>query len=430
MKIIFLTPGTGGWYCGACMRDNMLAKSLQAAGHHVALLPMYLPLFLDEEVVAGSVARPVVFGGVNLYLQRKSAMFRWLSSWFGGLLNHPRLLRWVALRSHMTSARELGEMTLAMLRFEEPAMLVEMDQLCDLLDKEHPDVICLSTALQAGMIRQLKHRTHARIICCFQGEDSFLDHLPLPWRDDCWRELAHRTTEADALVAPSEFYAELMRRRLNHGALIQVIPNGIFTSDYQPLLEKPQPPVIGFLARMSHEKGLDLMVDAFIHLRVVLGHPNAVLHVAGAATAENAPLIATLKARLHRAGLTASVRWSPNISRADKLVMLRGLSLFSVPAVYPEAFGLYVIEAMAAGVVVVQPRASAFPELLDSPPVGVLVPPADCHALAQAWFDMLAHPDDLARMACLSRDAAVSRFDATIMREAFVALARQLMGKN
>ena len=51
MKLAFLTPGTGSYYCGACMRDNALAKSLVEAGHEVSLLPMYLPLQLDEEAL-------------------------------------------------------------------------------------------------------------------------------------------------------------------------------------------------------------------------------------------------------------------------------------------------------------------------------------------------------------------------------------------
>ena len=64
LKIVFLTPGTGGWYCGACMRDNALAKSLQGAGHEVALLPMYLPLQLDEEVLENARPAPIFFGGI------------------------------------------------------------------------------------------------------------------------------------------------------------------------------------------------------------------------------------------------------------------------------------------------------------------------------------------------------------------------------
>ena len=64
MKITFLSPGTGSYYCGACMRDNALAKELFKAGHEVELLPMYLPLSLDEEVLEGSLDKLVFLGGI------------------------------------------------------------------------------------------------------------------------------------------------------------------------------------------------------------------------------------------------------------------------------------------------------------------------------------------------------------------------------
>ena len=76
LRIVFLTAGTGGWYCGACMRDNALAKSLQAAGHNVSLLPMYLPLHLDEDSLVTPDAAPMFFGGINVYLRHKIPLFR------------------------------------------------------------------------------------------------------------------------------------------------------------------------------------------------------------------------------------------------------------------------------------------------------------------------------------------------------------------
>jgi hypothetical protein len=75
MNLAFLTPGTGSYYCGACMRDNALAKSLLAAGHQVSLLPMYLPLQLDEVVLA-QAQNPIFFGGINVYLQQNVSLFR------------------------------------------------------------------------------------------------------------------------------------------------------------------------------------------------------------------------------------------------------------------------------------------------------------------------------------------------------------------
>jgi len=432
LRIVFLTPGTGGWYCGACMRDNALAKALQAAGHEVSMLPMYLPLQLDEEELDSGRAAPVFFGGINIFLQQKCALFRHTPGWFDKLLNHPCLLRRVARHSHMTSAREHGAMTLAMLCMADNRFGKELDKLCAWLEQETPDILCLSTALQAGMIRELKRRLGVRIICCFQGEDSFLDGLPAPYRDACWRELALRVREADLLISPSTFYADLMAQRLGPWDLtIKVMPNGINLDGYTPQREKPGPPVIGFLARMSREKGLEIMVEAFVHLRRVLGHPDARLHLAGAATAENEPLIKALKRRLAAAGLTDQTCWQTNISREDKAVMLGSLTLFSVPATYPEAFGLYVIEAMASGVPVVQPAAASFPEIVAR--AGVLV---DCdghrrplpESLAQAWHELLQQPEELRAMAERSRRAAEEFYDVGVMRDRFLELAREIPG--
>ncbi len=438
LRIVFLTPGTGGWYCGACMRDNALAKALQAAGHAVSLLPMYLPLQLDEEVLVSSRPTPVFFGGINIFLQQKFGWFRHSPGWLDRVLNQPRLLCRVARHSHMTSARDHGELTLAMLRLEDSRFGKELDKLCAWLEQEPPDILCLSTALQAGMIRELKRRLGGvKVICCFQGEDTFLDGLPEPYRDACWLELASRVRDADALVSPSTFYAGLMQNRLGpHDLTIKVLPNGIDLAGYAPQPAKPGPPVIGFLARLCRDKGVEIMVDAFIHLRKVLGHPDARLHLAGAATADNQALIEVLRQRLAAAGLTDEVRWQPNLSREEKIAMLGGLTLFSVPATYPEAFGLYVIEAMASGVPVVQPATASFPEIVAHAGVGVLVPsrsagvpPAspDAGDLAQAWLELLRQPDKLREMAAASRLAAEECYGVNLLRDGFLALARQVL---
>ncbi len=422
MNLAFLTPGTGSYYCGACMRDNALAKSLLAAGHQVSLLPMYLPLQLDEEVLP-QAQNPIFFGGINVYLQQNVSVFRHTPRWLDELFNHSGLLRSAAKRSHMTSARVHGAMALAMLRIEDSHFGKELDKLTDWLAADKPDILCLGTALQAGMIRQLKQRLGVKIICCFQGEDSFLDGLPEPFKTDCWSELRTRLGDADVLVAPSQFYADLMRQRLDAPDLhIEVMPNGIDLDGYRAA-KFTSPPVIGYLARMIREKGLPHLVEAFIHLRTRLNHPDARLHIAGTATASDSTLIEELKRQLETAGLSDQVTWSPNISRREKADMLASLTLFSVPAIYPEAFGLYLIEALASGVPVVQPRASSFPEIVNTSEGGVLVPPGDPIALATAWDDLLAGRKRLEKLGENGRRAAEDLYSVAAMRDRFLALA-------
>lgn len=432
MKITFLSPGTGNYYCGACMRDNALAKALQRAGHEVEMLPMYLPLSLDEEVLEGALEKPIFFGGINVYLQQKCSLFRQAPAWLDRLLNGATLLRGAARRSHMTSARDHGEMALGMLQVEQSRLTKEMDKLVGYLRENKPELLVLSTALQAGMIRELKRQLGGLpILCFFQGEDTFLDGLPEPFRESCWEELRKRLPDADGLSAPSRFYAEYMKKRLAWPeAEIEVMPNGIDLEGYGPATDRDRsgPPVIGYLARMMKVKGLEVLVDAFIKLRTDLGHPDCRLHIAGTATKENEAFVWEMQDRLDRVGFTDEVEWHSNISREEKVEFLGGLTLFSVPVLYPEAFGLYVVEALASGVPVVQPEAAAFPEFLEVTGGGVMVRPDDAQALAERWNELLANPDELTAMGERGRRAVREHYSINTMQERFMTLARGLVG--
>jgi len=423
MKFTLLSPGTGSYYCGACMRDNALAKGLHETGHEVSLLPMYLPLQLDEATLPQAKEPPIFFGGINVFLQQKVSLFRYTPRWMDRLLNGKGLLRAAAKRSHMTSAREHGEMALAMLRLEESNLTKELEKLIDWLALEQPEVVSLSTTLQAGMIRALKERLGVKVICSFQGEDSFLDGLPEPYRTECWQEMGVRLRDADLVVAPSRFYAELMKARMEMPDLrIEVLPNGIDLTGYDLEVSKEEPPTIGYLARMIPEKGVGIMVDAYIHLRTVLGVEKVQMKLAGTATAEDEALVKALQRKLAAAGLGEEVTWATNISREEKIVFLKSLSLFSVPATYSEAFGLYLAEALAAGVPLVQPAAASFVEVLGQSQAGILVAPNNAVALAEGWRDLLADPARCKALGERGRRAAEESYSMAAMRERFLVL--------
>lgn len=386
MKITILTAGTGSYYCGACMRDNAMARELISRGHEAHMVPMYLPLQLDEERV--DEGTPVFFGGINVYLQEKYEIFRKLPRWMDRLLNGRWLLRAVAKRSHLTSAAEQGEMTCRMLRLEESHLGKEVDKLVEWLERAgRPDVVVLSNALLGGLIPELKARLDVPVVCTFQGEDSFLDGLPERWREEAWDEMGKRVRAADVLVAPSRYFANLMEGRLGlEAGTLEVVPNGIDLSGYEAGGEGKR---IGYLARMCEGKGLGLLVDAFIEL----GDASLELAVAGTMGGGDREYVAGLKRRLEKAGLGDRVRWFPDLDRAEKGEFLQGLAVFSVPTVMPEAFGLYLVEAMACGVPVVMPRASAFPEIVEGAGCGILVEPESVDDLVRGLREMLDHPD-------------------------------------
>lgn len=429
MKIVFLTPGTGSYYCGACMRDNALANALIDAGHDASLLPMYLPLMLDDNSKGLGDDTPIFFGGINIYMQQKMSIFRRAPIWLDKLLNRPGLLRSAAKRSHMTSARDHGEMCFEMLRLDSDDFKKELGKLYSWInDTGKPDVLVLSTALQAGFAKEVKAQWPGMpVLCCFQGEDSFLDSLPDGYRDECWKLMADKCRDTDRLVAPSRSYARMMEKRLSlDPGSIGVQRNGINLEGFvEP--KRPDPPAIGYLARMCEVKGLRLLVDAFVHLRTVLGNENCQLKIAGAVTAGDVSLVEELKSKIANARLSDSVDWRLNISRDEKQSFLSELSLFTVPVQYEEAFGLYVVEAMAASVPVCQPNHSAFPELVEETGGGLCVSMETAQSLAEAWQELLQSPERLAAMGDAGRAGAEKRFSMEAMKDSFMDVVESLV---
>jgi glycosyltransferase involved in cell wall biosynthesis len=422
-------------YCGGCLRDNALVAALRKLGHQVLMVPLYLPLTLDEE--DQSAGTPLFFGGISVYLEQKSPLFRGAPGWLHDLFASRRLLQWAAGKAAKTRAADLGELTLSMLRGEAGNQAREIEALITWLKTQpKPDVLCLSNALLIGMARRLKTELRVPVACALQGEDFFLDALPESHRAACWQALAERATEVDLFIAPSRYFGNLMRERLGLPAdRVQVVHNGINLDGYQAEVQSPKSkvqsagvPILGFFARMCREKGLDTLVEAYIVLRQRGRVGNLKLRVGGSCGPADGAFVDSLRARLRASGLLGDVEFHPNLDRASKLAMLRSLSVFSVPALYGEAFGLYVIEALAAGVPVVQPRTAAFPELIEATGGGVLCAPGDARALAEAVEELLL---DRARARALGeagRQAVTKRFSAAAMAQATLQLYGELAG--
>ena len=437
MNIVLLTPGTGSYHCGVCMRDNALAKELHRQGHRALLLPMYLPLTLDE--TAASPEAPIFFGGVSTYLREKFPLLRKMPRWLDRLLSARWILKLLAGRAAAkTGGPEVAEMTLSMLRGEMGNQAGELRELVAWLktafDGRPPDSVWLSTALQAGLARSLREALKVPIVGFLQGEDTFLDGLGSR-APEIWSLLAERMRDADAWVAPSRYFAELMSARLNWSPAemsqrMRVIQNGIALEDFDAAAPEPpqSAPTIGYLARFVPGKGIGVLVDAFIILKKRNTIAGLRLRCAGSMTDGDARYADTLRAKLTAAGVAGEVEFLPNVSRDEKVRFLRGLDVFSAPATASEAFGLYVIEALAAGVPVVQPRAWAFPEIV-SERVGVLFDPGKTAesaalALADALEEILRDPARLRACGAAARELAREKFSLRGMAAAFAELAK------
>jgi glycosyltransferase involved in cell wall biosynthesis len=378
------------------------------------MVPLYLPLTLDEE--DQSRGTPIFFNGVNVYLEQKSVWFRGAPEWLRRMTASPGLLKWASSRAAKTRAADLGDITLSMIRGEEGNQARELEELIAFLKTQpKPDIICLSNALLAGLARRLKAELNTPIACVLQGEDTFLDAMPESHRALTWQTLAERCADIDLFIPPTEYFSRRMGERLRLPPVrVRVIYDGINLDGYETALA-PARPTLGFFARMCREKGLDTLVEAFIILRERNQVKDLRLKIGGGCGPADEPFVNSLRERLKAKALLADVEFFPNVSRAGKLEVLRSLSVFSVPALYGEAFGLYVIEALASGVPVVQPRHAAFPELVAATGGGVLCEPGNPAALADAVEPLLLDSTRARALGDAGRKAVLEIFSAEQM---------------
>ncbi|MBM3891992.1 MAG: glycosyltransferase, partial [Verrucomicrobia bacterium] len=208
MRIAYIAAGAAGMYCGACIHDNTLATALAQLGHDVPLIPTYTPTRTDERNV--SLPR-VFFGGVNVYLQQKFALFRHTPWWLDRLFDSPALLRLASRFAGRTNPAQLGELTVSMLRGEDGHQRKELKKLIAWL-QEHvqPQIVCLTNALLVGLAREIKRELRVPVICGLPGEDIFLDGLPEPSRSQARELLRERSRDADGFIAMSRYYADFM----------------------------------------------------------------------------------------------------------------------------------------------------------------------------------------------------------------------------
>lgn len=405
MRIAYITAGAGGAICGNCLRDNTLATAMKKLGHDVLLLPVYTPIRTDET----DVSEPLVYlGGVNIYLQQKSTFFRNLPRILDRPLDRPSFLRWVSQFAVKTLPEDLGALTLATAQGEDGPLKKEVLRLADFLEDYRPDVVHLTNSMLAGLAPALRRELSVPIFCSLQGEDYYLEHLPAPFPEQCFDELRRQARAIDVVVAPCRAQAHALGPRLGKDPeTMPVVLPGIAVQDFAPRGETPgEPFTVGFLARIAPEKAPHLLLDAL--------PTGERLRIAGWVSPEYEEYVAPLE---NRAEVLR------DIDRHTKIELLQSLDVLSVPSVYGASKGLYVLEAWASAVPVVQPRIGVYPELLEAAGGGgLLFEPGNVDQLGTELEHLRTDPEQAREMGMAGYRAAHEMFSADRMARETVGL--------
>jgi glycosyltransferase involved in cell wall biosynthesis len=252
-------------------------------------------------------------------------------------------------------------------------------------DEQPPDVISLPYTLLIGLARPLKEALKRPVVCTLQGEDLFLEGLHEPYRSEALELIRANVRHVDAFIAVSRYYAEFMPRYLRiPQEKMRVVPLGINLEGYSMRERAGSGPfTVGYFARVAPEKGLHLLVEAYKLLRERSEAGAARLEVAGYLGAETKDYLKDIERRVKECGLAREFHYRGVLDRREKIEFLRGLDVLCVPATYDEPKGIFLLEAMACGVPVVQPRRGAFTEIVERTGGGLLVEPDDPVSLAE-----------------------------------------------
>ena len=392
-------------FCGSCMQDNTLARTLRLAGEDAVLVPTYTPITVDEEDV--SVDR-VFLGGVNVYLDSVVPGWRRLPGWMTSWLNRPAIIRGLTKFGGGTEASKLGSLTLDMLKGDAGPQRREIHQFVNYLcDELKPDVIIFSNALLSGVLTELRPRFNGRILCLLQGDDIFLEGLTAKWKPRVMKQLQANCQLFDGFLTHSRFYRDFMAGYLNVPVeKFRQIPLSIDPADVVP---HPPPETVdraasadrkvrvGFFARICREKGVLNFLTASKH--VLTEYPNTEFAVAGYLPAESAQWFEELLAEAS-AVAPGRVHWlgSP-AGRSEKFRIYSSFDLLCVPTDYHEPKGLYVLEAGLAGVPSLLPNHGAFPELVEALGHGTLYDATTESGLVEGLQQHLARtPNDSATL--------------------------------
>ena len=413
-------------YCGSCLRDNALAAELLARGHDVVLTPVYTPTRTDERNVS---QRQVFFGGISVFLEQHSPIFRHTPRLLDRLWDAEWVIRMASKRQIKVDPKGLGELTVSMLRGEHGFQRKEIIKLLDWLKSEPRfDVINLPYALLLGLAEPLRRALNAPICCTLQGEDLFLDGLGESYKRESLKLIEAASVHVDAFLPVSRYYMDYMAGYLGiPREKMRLVPLGINLEGYAPRPAKRAGLfTIGYFARVAPEKGLHVLAEAYRRLKERSGAGESRLVAAGYLAPEHREYFDRVRSSMEKWGLGHEFEYRGELDRAQKIAFLQSLDVISVPATYQEPKGMFLLEAMANGVPVVQPRRGAFPEIVETTGGGLIVDADNPDALADGLLELWRNPARAAALGAAGAAGVRQHYSVGRMAEAAEAVYNEL----
>jgi glycosyltransferase involved in cell wall biosynthesis len=291
-----------------------------------------------------------------------------------------------------------------------------------------PDVVNLPNSMLIALAAPIRRVLQRPIVVTLQGDDLFLEGLTEPFKSQALELIRQQVRDVDLFVSISEYYTEFMADYLQiPREKMRTVPLGIHAQDFAgpaPLARSPF--TIGYFARVAPEKGLHNLAEAYRILRQERGLPPSRLAAAGYIGADNQSYLEGIERQLTSWGIRDEFHYAGTVDREGKRRFLRSLDVLSVPSGYHEPKGLYLFEALASGVPVVQPNHGAFPEILRKTGGGLLSASARPSDVADTIWEIWRDPVGAAELAARGVEGVQRHYTIAQMADAMQQVYSEL----
>lgn len=368
-------------------------------GIKASAIPLYLPPDKTTSSESG-FDKNVFFGAISMFLREKVPFLRNMPAFFDKFLDSKLFLRFAAKQAGTTSTEGYEELTISMIEGDNAFRKAEVDRLVRYLTKDgKPDIIHLSNALILGIARQLKKRMDVKIVCSLLNEDDWIDDMEEPFRSRAWQMIAKEAGYVDLFVTPSSYYRDLFKSKTGlKGENVHVVPLGFDPEKDEVTRPDREPSSIGFFSRINNYNGFDRLVDAFIEMKKQDQIPGLSLKICGGYTGVDKEFISAQIKKIRENNLEKSVKIYPEFAGEKKLEFFRDVDVISVPVRKYDGYGLYLLEANASGIPVVQPATGAFPEIVERTGGGIIYSPDTVSELADNLTKLLKDKKKIASL--------------------------------
>ncbi|OGW77957.1 MAG: hypothetical protein A2Z83_05100 [Omnitrophica bacterium GWA2_52_8] len=286
-----------------------------------------------------------------------------------------------AFRAHVVPVHELPIRTKNILH---PKLYQALPELRRLIKERGIDVIHAHTRIAQAMafFIQFLHRIPV-VTTCHGFYKLRLGRRLFP----AWGDAAVAISQPVQEHLLNDFHLKPDKIRLIHNAVDLEEIDGIFKS-LNPAHEKKQfgfeagDFVVGIVARLVQDKGLDYLIDAVYALRQ--RHSGIRLLIVGDGNYREACF-----ARVKKLGLDGVTTFSGNLLNADVIRALCAIDVFVLPATWREGFGLSIVEAMACKKPVIVTNIWSLNSLIQDHQTGILIEPKAVAPLAAAIDELM-----------------------------------------